>query len=145
MPLTSKLKRWASQPRAQRKLRPQRANRHFNEQQLRAFIQKFLRENEGAFNITLVKENGQNYNTVFHNGGSDPKVRIALMAGKPPIVSSSWNVRDIIESVLADGKFSAETEELVDRTLGGSLGSVLLKVRNGKIASAHFHEGEIWP
>ncbi|HTE57953.1 MAG TPA: hypothetical protein VK694_04370 [Verrucomicrobiae bacterium] len=145
MTFSPKLTRWANRPRAQRRLRRQRANRHFNGPQLRAFIRKFSSENEGTFQITLVKENGQNYNAVFHNGGSDPKVRVALMFGKPRLVSSAWDVRDIIESELSGGKFSPQIEELVDHTLGGSLGSVYLKIENGKLASAHFHEGQIWP
>jgi hypothetical protein len=121
--------------------------RQLAEDEFLLFITDFTESSQGAFHVTLVKESGQGYNVVFHDGGSNPKVRVALMAqGASPMVSSTWTVRDLVESALAKGgQFDEQIRQIVDSTLMGSLGSVLLRVQHGKVVSAHFHEREIWP
>jgi hypothetical protein len=110
------------------------------------FISRYHTESAGYYGITLVKENGQGYNVVFHRGGAYPKTRIALTSkAYPDIVGSSWEVRDIIDRVLSAGAFPEDIKQIVDRTLMGSLGCVKLVVENGVIIAAHFHEGELWP
>jgi hypothetical protein len=127
---------------------PHAAHLHCTPDDLRTALRNFNAASEGFFNLTLVKENGQDYNIVLHQGGRTPKVRIRYVAtvdGRP-ITGSTWNVRDIIEEVLTPhGAFDQPIARVVDQTLQGSLGCVLLQVKHGWVASAHFHEGEIWP
>jgi hypothetical protein len=142
----------------------------FTSAELEAFLLQFAR-NAGMFSLVLVKENGQGYNAVVHHGGLHPKVRLALMSDDRSMISSSWNVRDMIERLFSDGVFPADIERTVNRTLQGLDGSVMLKIaqvdRNGdvvryepsgsaipipltrptgfRITKAIWHEDNIWP
>ena len=102
------------------------------------------------FSIVLVKENGKGYNAVLHNGGTNPKLRLALVSATGNI-ESSLLVRDLVEAVYSGGAFPPHIQIVVDRVLQNLNGSVMLKVvcdhdtKTFRVTDAIWHRGNIWP
>jgi hypothetical protein len=132
-----------------------RPDLRLNLQDLRWFIQEYSSLAEaGTYHITIVKENGQGYNLVFHEGGATPKLRIALVSDDYPELEciGSWDARDVIIQELgqpwhrnSDPEAPDPDVELIDTVVMGSIGCALITIEHGRIAQVHLHRGELWP
>lgn len=113
--------------------------------ELRSFIHDFAVSQPYFFTVTLVRHTVQGYNAVFRGQGGRPTVRVAVIDSNRRI-ESTWVVSDIIAVKLTmNGAFGSQVKELVDSTLDNAMGSVMLRVVNGRVESAHYQGGNLLP
>lgn len=113
--------------------------------EFRKFIHDFVVLQRNFFTITLVRHIGQGYNAVFCGQGGRPTVRIALVDFNKRI-ESTWVASDIIAVRLTmNSAFDDEVKRLIDSTLDNAMGSVMLRVVNGRVEGADYVGGSLYP
>lgn len=107
-------------------------------------VKRLALANEGIVRISLAKNCGQGYQvSVFTQSPSEGQRVAVVNAG---VLTNAWAIRDVIQSEFTpNNAFSNDVESIIDNTICGASGYVIIYIESNRVISATFVPGIIRP